>query len=75
MFAQLSLPGWALRLIEVLLRAGYLEDLRYHRALSGAPQGGVVSPVLANMYSDRLDHGRIRFRQSPWARSGNSWQI
>jgi group II intron reverse transcriptase/maturase len=47
--------GRFLRLISGLLRAGYLEDWRYHRTLSGAPQGGVVSPVLSNIYLDRLD--------------------
>jgi group II intron reverse transcriptase/maturase len=48
--------GRFLRLIANLLRAGYLEDWRYHRTLSGSPQGAVVSPVLANVYLDRLDH-------------------
>jgi group II intron reverse transcriptase/maturase len=47
--------GRFLRLIGGLLRAGYLEDWRYHRTLSGAPQGGVVSPVLSNIYLNRLD--------------------
>jgi len=47
--------GRFLRLIDGLLRAGYLEDWRYHRTLSGCPQGGVVSPVLSNIYLDRLD--------------------
>jgi group II intron reverse transcriptase/maturase len=44
-----------LRLIENLLKAGYLEEWRYHATPSGSPQGGVVSPVLANIYLDRLD--------------------
>ena len=44
-----------LRLIDGLMRAGYLEDWRYHRTLSGCPQGGTVSPVLSNIYLDRLD--------------------
>jgi len=44
-----------LRLIENLLKAGYLEEWRYHKTLSGCPQGGVVSPVLSNIYLDRLD--------------------
>jgi hypothetical protein len=47
--------GRFLRLIDGLLRAGYLEDWRYHATLSGCPQGGVVSPLLANIYLDRLD--------------------
>jgi group II intron reverse transcriptase/maturase len=44
-----------LRLIGHLLRAGYLEDWRYHQTLSGSPQGGVVSPILSNIYLDKLD--------------------
>jgi group II intron reverse transcriptase/maturase len=47
--------GRFLRLIDGLLRAGYLEDWRYHATLSGCPQGGVVSPCLSNIYLDRLD--------------------
>ncbi|AEH10070.1 RNA-directed DNA polymerase (Reverse transcriptase) [Candidatus Protofrankia datiscae] len=47
--------GRFLRLIDGLLQAGYLEDWRYHATLSGCPQGGVVSPVLSNIYLDRLD--------------------
>jgi group II intron reverse transcriptase/maturase len=44
-----------IRLIEHLLKAGYLEEWRYQRSLSGVPQGGVVSPILANLVLDRLD--------------------
>jgi group II intron reverse transcriptase/maturase len=47
--------GRFLRLIENLLKAGYLEDWRFNPTLSGAPQGGVVSPILSNIYLDRLD--------------------
>jgi group II intron reverse transcriptase/maturase len=44
-----------LRLIKQMLQAGYLEDWIWNATLSGAPQGGVVSPVLSNIYLDRLD--------------------
>ena len=44
-----------LRLIRNMLKAGYLEDWQYHDTLSGTPQGGVISPVLSNIYLDKLD--------------------
>jgi group II intron reverse transcriptase/maturase len=44
-----------LRLIANMLKAGYLEDWQYRETLSGCPQGGVVSPILSNIYLDKLD--------------------
>ena len=44
-----------LRLVRNMLKAGYLEDWQYHQTLSGCPQGGVASPILSNIYLDRLD--------------------
>jgi group II intron reverse transcriptase/maturase len=44
-----------LRLVRNMLTAGYLEDWRWHATLSGAPQGGIASPVLSNIYLSKLD--------------------
>jgi retron-type reverse transcriptase len=38
-----------LRLIHQMLQAGYLQEWRWHETLSGAPQGGVCSPILSNI--------------------------
>jgi group II intron reverse transcriptase/maturase len=47
--------GRFLRLINGLLQAGYLKEWRHHCTFSGAPQGGVVSPILSNIYLNELD--------------------
>ena len=38
-----------------MLKAGYLEDWEYRETLSGCPQGGIVSPILSNVYLHKLD--------------------
>jgi group II intron reverse transcriptase/maturase len=44
-----------LKLLRTMLKAGYREFGQDHRSLSGTPQGGVVSPILANIFLHELD--------------------
>lgn len=44
-----------LRLIRKFLNAGYVEDWVFHKSYSGTPQGGIISPILANIYLDKFD--------------------
>jgi|Tabmets5t2r1_1033131.scaffolds.fasta_scaffold06733_2 RNA-directed DNA polymerase len=45
----------ALRLIHQFLDAGYTEQWQYHKTYSGTPQGGVLSPLLCNIFLHQLD--------------------
>jgi len=47
--------GRLIRLIEGLLKAGYMQDWKRHDSLSGTPQGGIISPLFANVYLNELD--------------------
>jgi len=47
--------GRFLALVAGLLKAGHLEDWQYRPTLSGTPQGGIISPLLANIYLNKLD--------------------
>ena len=44
-----------LKLLRAILRAGVMQDGQVRRAVTGTPQGGVVSPLLCNVYLHRLD--------------------
>lgn len=44
-----------IRLIRKFLNAGYVEDWVFHKTYSGTPQGGIISPILANIYLDKFD--------------------
>ncbi len=44
-----------IKLVTRFLKAGYLEDWVYHHTYSGTPQGGIISPILSNIYLHELD--------------------
>jgi RNA-directed DNA polymerase len=44
-----------LKLLRAMLRAGVMEEGAVSRSVAGTPQGGVISPLLANVYLHRLD--------------------
>lgn len=48
-------------LIWAFLKAGVMEEGTYRHSMTGTPQGGIVSPVLANIYLDGLDQWARRF--------------
>jgi len=49
--------GSVLRLVEQCLKAGVMEELKGWQATErGTPQGSVISPMLANLYLNPMDH-------------------
>ena len=64
-----------LNLIRQFLKAGYVENWKYNKTYSGTPQGGICSPILANIYLNELD---MKFREMKAKfdrpRSKNEWK-
>lgn len=52
-----------LRLIRKFLNAGYMEDHQLHQSYSGTPQGGIISPILANIYLDQFDKYMAEYKK------------
>jgi group II intron reverse transcriptase/maturase len=51
-----------IKLIYKFLKAGYMEEWRYNNTYSGTPQGGIISPLLANIYLHELDKFVIKLK-------------
>ncbi len=52
-----------IKLIYRFLKAGYLEDWQYRKTYSGTPQGGILSPLLANIYLHEFDKFVIKLKE------------
>ncbi|MBU2461412.1 group II intron reverse transcriptase/maturase [bacterium] len=57
MVARRIVDGKVLHLIKLFLKAGVMEQGEIKKSETGTPQGGVISPLLANIYLDRMDKG------------------
>ena len=68
--------GRFLNLIRLFLQAGYMENQKIFHPLTGAPQGGLVSPILANIYLHELDEfmQKLSEKYSTKATSRNRYQ-
>src|SRR5215510_756369 len=51
--------GKILGLVSAFLKAGYMENWRYRQTYSGTPQGGIISPLLCNIFLHHLDQYMI----------------
>ena len=62
-----------LKLLRVMLRAGVMQDGQVRRPVTGTPQGGVISPLLANVYLHRLDRAWRRASTGCWSATPTTW--
>ena len=53
-----------INIIRDFLKAGYMENWKYHQTYSGTPQGGILSPILANIYLNELDNEVEKIKQN-----------
>jgi len=55
LIARRVVDGQMLKVIKQWLICGYVEEGRHRQSKRGTPQGGVISPLLANIYLNPLD--------------------
>jgi len=59
--------GKILKLIRSFLEAGVMEGMEYRKTVTGTPQGGIVSPLLSNIYLHALDE-QLEAEGMAWVR-------
>ena len=62
-----------LKLLRTMLRAGVMDEGSVRRPVTDTPQGGVVSPLLANIYLHRVDRSWDVARHGVLAAMPTTW--
>ncbi len=66
--------GKILRLIRAFLEAGVMEEMKVRYAATGTPQGGVISPLLANILLHAMDE-ELEARGIAWVRYADDFLL
>ncbi len=66
--------GKVLKLLRAFLEAGVMEEMKVRYATTGTPQGGVISPLLANIYLHALDE-ELEARGISWVRYADDFLL
>jgi RNA-directed DNA polymerase len=66
--------GKVLKLIRSFLEAGVMEEMKVRYTTTGTPQGGIVSPLLANIYLHAMDE-ELEARKISWVRYADDFLL
>jgi RNA-directed DNA polymerase len=66
--------GKVLKLIRAFLEAGVMEEMKVRYATTGTPQGGVISPLLANIFLHAMDE-QLQAEGISWVRYADDFLL
>jgi RNA-directed DNA polymerase len=66
--------GKILKLIRSFLEAGVMEEMKVQYTTTGTPQGGIISPLLANIYLHAMDEA-LEARHISWVRYADDFLL